>query len=271
MVIALNRFVIITGRETLRSLYAYVVRPMTIKRLLLLIAVIGTLTSGQVTLMYIVDERSGVRFEYGLVNGTTAMVWQEEGKDSLIEDGIKVIPVFWIGLQLIVTLVLYVSIIYTMIRSTNEVNRVSNSTTENARPATTVRDESNNTGGPSAAIHPPEPKINNWINQVTERLTNRQLQVRSGHLQVPMSNIVLAKADINCTISLTLQIAAMLATFVLNGLMVRISGKVITPDEYIFGMVSGECAIVFTTLIDPITFLLVSKDFRNAAKTCLFH
>ena len=80
--------------------------------------------------------------------------------------------------------------------------------------------------------------------------------------------MAISKVDIICTISLTLQILAMLITCIFVIVFLdRISNQLITPEEFIFSLICSDCIIALTTLVDPIVFLVVSKYFRMAVKS----
>ena len=126
MIIAANFFIVIYGRNRFRNIYAYVMRPMTLKRILHLVILQVTLTSAQVLPQYFLNKEAGVRFQFGLVNDTTVMAWRNEEKFLTIgfdSGSMMIIPRVLMGLQIIVTLILYCLVIYASVKSTTEANR----------------------------------------------------------------------------------------------------------------------------------------------------
>ena len=264
----------VCGRNILTNLYYFVLRPMTLKRLFLLTLLLVTLTSAQVLSLYAFNKNAGSRFKFGLVNGTKVMAWQNSGKSSSIgsDGGIAMIIISVVlGFQFIITLILYCSIIYTSVKSTTDVNRVANSSTiGDARPAVVPANSNCSiyVGGQREFLHLPEPQINNWMDNPAEppATASRQLQIHSNLWRIPLSNMTIAKVDIPCTISLTLQILAMLLTMAMGLSFLRFSGQIINPDEYTYVVICSDCVMLLTSLVNPTTFLFASKDFRAAVK-----
>ena len=86
-------------------------------------------------------------------------------------------------------------------------------------------------------------------------------------VNIPMTKAVICVStkDIVCTASLSSQVASLIVTFILTIVGFRISGKIITIDTFLSAYYCLEVALIMNSIIDPMTCVLFSRNFRNTA------
>ena len=87
-------------------------------------------------------------------------------------------------------------------------------------------------------------------------------------INIPLTDTVLciSRTDVICTIGLSCQLLSLITTFILLIFGFRISGKIVTMDEFFFAYYCMEIALLVNSVIDPIVSIIFSTKFRDALK-----
>ena len=90
-------------------------------------------------------------------------------------------------------------------------------------------------------------------------------------VNVPMTKVVIcvSKQDIVCTASLSSQVASLIVTFILTIVGFSISGKIVTIDRFFTSYYCTEVALIMSSIVDPLTCVLFSRNFRKATISTL--
>ena len=106
-----------------------------------------------------------------------------------------------------------------------------------------------------------------YLNSAGQRVT---MEPKKGDriVSIPYTNVQLciSRSDIVCTIGLSCQLASLIFTFILTVFGFRISGKIVTINEFFAGYYCLEIALLINSVIDPIVCVIFSQKFRNALK-----
>ena len=89
-------------------------------------------------------------------------------------------------------------------------------------------------------------------------------------INIPLTDTVLciSRTDVICTIGLSCQLLSLITTFILLIFGFRISGKIVTMNEFFAAYYCMEIALLVNSVIDPIVSVIFSTNFRDALK-CL--
>ena len=89
-------------------------------------------------------------------------------------------------------------------------------------------------------------------------------------INIPLTDSVLciSQTDVICTIGLSCQLLSLITTFILLIFGFRISGKIVTMNEFFTAYYCMEIALLVNSVIDPIVSVIFSTKFRDALK-CL--
>ena len=90
-------------------------------------------------------------------------------------------------------------------------------------------------------------------------------------INIPLTDTVLciSRTDVICTIGLSCQLLSLIATFILLIFGFRISGKIVTMNEFFSAYYCMQIALLLNSVIDPIVSVIFSTNFRDALKCLL--
>ena len=90
-------------------------------------------------------------------------------------------------------------------------------------------------------------------------------------VNIPLTSAVIcvSRKDIICTTSLVLQVVCLIITYILSFNGFNISGKEVSLESYIWAIRFIELSLLMITMVDPITSMIFSSNYRNAAKNIL--
>ena len=90
-------------------------------------------------------------------------------------------------------------------------------------------------------------------------------------INIPLTDTVLciSQTDVICTIGLSCQLLSLIATFILLIFGFRISGKIVTMNEFFTAYYCMQIALLLNSVIDPIVSVIFSTNFRDALKCLL--
>ena len=92
-------------------------------------------------------------------------------------------------------------------------------------------------------------------------------------VNIPLTSAVIcvSRKDIICTTSLILQVICLIITYILSFNGFNISGKEVSLERYIWAIRFTELSMLMITMVDPITSMIFSSNYRSAAKSILRH
>ena len=90
-------------------------------------------------------------------------------------------------------------------------------------------------------------------------------------VNIPLTSAVIcvSRKDIICTTSLILQVICLVITYILSFNGFNISGKEVSLERYIWSIRFTELSMLMITMVDPITSMIFSSNYRSAAKSIL--
>ena len=90
-------------------------------------------------------------------------------------------------------------------------------------------------------------------------------------VNIPLTSAVIcvSRKDIICTTSLVLQVVCLIITYILSFNGFNISGKEVPLESYIWAIRFIELSLLMITMVDPITSMIFSSNYRIAAKNIL--
>ena len=90
-------------------------------------------------------------------------------------------------------------------------------------------------------------------------------------VNIPLTSAVIcvSRKDIICTTSLVLQVVCLIITYILSFNGFNISGKEVPLESYIWAIRFIELSLLMITMVDPVTSMIFSSNYRIAAKNIL--
>ena len=90
-------------------------------------------------------------------------------------------------------------------------------------------------------------------------------------VNIPLTSAVICVTpkDIICTASLSLQVLCLLATHFLSMYTFKISGKEVPLERYLSALKAWEISVLMITMVDPLSCIIFSSNYREAAKNIL--